>query len=310
MNENRVKQIFRNPKNLLKKINRNYPMLFQWMNDEQCIRFWYQYYLGKKADLKNPKTFNEKLQWLKLNNRRPEYTRMADKYEAKHYVAEKIGEEYIIPTLGVWDHFDEINFDQLPDQFVLKCTHDSGGLVICRDKAKLDLAKAKKRIERCLNRNYYLSWREWPYKDIRPRILAEQYMADTTGSDELKDYKFFCFDGQVKCFKIDFDRFVDHHANYYDENGSLLPFGEAAYPPKYDVQLDLPKELEKMKKLASELSKGVPFLRVDFYEADGNVYFGEMTFFPASGFGRFEPEEWDYKLGEWIHLPESACKDI
>lgn len=151
---------------------------FKVLPDKMYLKICYKLATGKKLDLKNPQTFNEKLQWLKLYDRKPEYTRMVDKYEAKKYVAEKIGEEYIIPTLGVWDHFDEIDFDSLPDQFVLKCTHDSGGLVIVRDKAKLDKVAAKQKIEKSLKRNYYYSGREWPYKDVKPRIIAEKYMED------------------------------------------------------------------------------------------------------------------------------------
>ena len=167
------------------------------MSDEQFLKKEFFLAMGKPLDLDNPKTFNEKLQWLKIHNRKPEYTTMVDKYAAKQYVADKIGSQYIIPTLGVWDHFDDIDFDALPDQFVLKCTHDSGGLVICKDKSGLDKKAAKRKIEHCLRRKYYYAHREWPYKDVKPRIIAEKYMTNGT-SEELNDYKLMCFNGKVK----------------------------------------------------------------------------------------------------------------
>ena len=186
--------------------------MLQNLSDEAYLKLVYRLIFGRKLNLKNPKTFNEKLQWLKLYNRKPEYTLMVDKYEVKGYIAEQIGEEYVIPTLGVWDNFDDIDFDSLPNQFVLKCTHDSGGLVICKDKSNLDITKAREKINKALTRRFYYFGREWPYKNVKPRIIAEKYMVDKT-VDELRDYKFFCFGGVCKCLKVDFDRFIEHHAN-------------------------------------------------------------------------------------------------
>ena len=270
--------------------------------DDLYIQKQYKLNLGKKLDLKNPQTFNEKLQWLKLYDRKPEYTTMVDKYAVKKYVAEIIGEEYVIPTLGVWDNFDEIDFKELPNQFVLKCTHDSGGLVICQDKTKLNIQLAKKKLECSLKRNYYWCGREWPYKNVKPRIIAEKYLFDNHIND-LYDYKFFCFSGEVKCFKVDFERFVEHHANYYDKKGNILKFGEAELPPIYDKKLKMSKNIDKMVELAEKLSAQQSFLRVDFYDSNGKIYFGELTFYPASGYGKFTSEDWDLKLGEWIKLP-------
>ena len=253
--------------------------------------------------MKNPQTFNEKLQWLKIYDRKPIYTTMVDKYEVKNYVADKIGDEYIIPTLGVWDSFDEIDFDSLPDQFVLKCTHDSGGLVICKDKSKLNKEKAKKKIELSLNRNYYYHGREWAYKDVKPRVIAEKYMEDKNSKD-LKDYKFFCFDGKVKAMFIATDRFtqgVETKFDFYDTNFEHLPFTNGH--PNAECVIEKPKHFEKMKELAEILSKGIPQIRVDFYEIDDEVYFGELTFFHWSGMVPFVPEKWDYVFGEWIELP-------
>lgn len=282
--------------------------ILQRMSDTAYLKLIYWLIFGRKLDLKNPQTFNEKLQWLKLNNRKTEYTTMVDKYEVKKYIAEKIGEEYVIPTLGVWDNFDDIDFDLLPNQFVLKCTHDSGGLVICKDKSKFDIVMAREKINQALTRRFYYFGREWPYKEVKPRIIAEKYMVDKSVS-ELRDYKFFCFNGEPKMFKIDFNRYTNHQANYYNLKGELLKFGEVVCPPDYSKNIEMPQKLEEMIGLAKKLSKNIPFLRVDFYETDGNVYFGELTFFPASGFGKFEPDEWDKKIGEWINLPKPVVKD-
>lgn len=291
---------------------------------------WYimvKYYknFGRFPNLKNPKTFNEKLQWLKLYDHHPEYTRMVDKYEAKIYIAEIIGDEYIIPTLGVWDRAEDIDFESLPNQFVLKTTHDSGRVVICKDKTKLDIEKTIEEMKISLSRNFYAVTREWPYKNIRPRIIAEQYMEDNNcgdhkeytehnfngvlcgrTKDSLNDYKFFCFNGVPKFFKIDFDRFIEHHANYYAINGELLPFGESDLPPLPDRQIPLPKTLVQMTEIAKTLSQNIPFVRVDLYEISGKVYFGELTFYPASGTGMFTPPEWDERIGDLLSLPQNS----
>ena len=273
------------------------------LSDKTFIKIEYRNRMRKKLNLKTPQTFNEKLQWLKIYDRKPIYTTMVDKYEVKNYVADKIGDEYIIPTVGVWDSFDEIDFDSLPDQFVLKCTHDSGGLVICKDKSKLNKEKAKKKIELSLNRNYYYHGREWAYKDVKPRVIAEKYMEDKNSKD-LKDYKFFCFDGKVKAMFIATDRFtqgVETKFDFYDTNFEHLPFTNGH--PNAECVIEKPKHFEKMKELAEILSKGIPQIRVDFYEIDDEVYFGELTFFHWSGMVPFVPEKWDYVFGEWIELP-------
>ena len=272
------------------------------MDDKKYLQKLYKAAFGKELDWDNPQTFNEKLQWLKLYDRKPIYTTMVDKYEVKKYVAEKIGEEYIISTLGVWDNFDDIDFDKLPDQFVLKCTHDSGGLVICKDKRKLDIATAKKKMEKALRTSFYSEFREWPYKDVKPRIIAEQYMADESGG--LIDYKFFCFDGVPRIMFIATDRenpneetkfdFFDMDFNHLDiRNGHP----NAKLPPRK------PKRFELMKQLASKLSNGIPHVRVDMYEVNGKVYFGELTFYHWGGVVKFEPDSWDKILGDWLVLP-------
>ena len=271
------------------------------MDDETYLKLKYKACLGKVLHLDNPQTFNEKLQWLKLYDRKPEYTTMVDKYAVKKYVADIIGEEYIIPTLGVWYHFDEIDFDKLPNHFVLKCTHDSGGIVICKDKNKLDLKSAKKKIEKCLKRNYYWSSREWPYKDVKPRIIAEPYMEDSK-AHELIDYKFMCFNGKVKCSFTCSERFSKDglKVTFFDKDWNIMPF-ERHYPasknpPKKPINYD------KMIQFSEQLSQGISFVRVDFYEINGQLFFGELTFYPGSGFEEFTPEEWDYKLGDFLKL--------
>lgn len=275
--------------------------MLDWLPDDIYLKLRYRATFNRKLNLKNPERFTEKLQWLKLYDRKPEYTMMVDKYEVKKYVSNLIGEEYIIPTLGVWNTFDEIDFDKLPNAFVLKCTHDSGGLVICKDKKRFNKEAARKKIEMSLKHDYYLWGREWPYKNVKPRIIAEQFMMDSK-TEDLRDFKFFCFGGQVKCFKVDFDRFIEHHANYYDEKSNMLNFGEVICPPDYNKKIELPECISEMEKLAQELSAGHPFLRADFYDVDGKIYFGEMTFYPASGFGKFTDDKWDKLLGSWIPM--------
>ena len=275
--------------------------ILNWMNDKHYLKIKYRLMMGKKLNLINPKTYTEKLQWLKLYDRKKIYTTMVDKFEAKKYVSSIIGEEYIIPTLGIYNKFEEIDFNKLPNQFVMKCTHDSGGLVICKDKKTLDIKKAGKKIKKCLKRNYYYGGREWPYKNVKPRIIIEKYMVDESGT-ELKDYKFFCFNGRVKFFKIDFDRFYKHRANYYTINKKILPFGEKQYPPQIDKKINMPNNLTKMIEIAEHLSQTIDFVRIDFYEIDSKIFFGEITFYPSSGFDKIEPEEWDKKIGDMLEI--------
>ena len=272
--------------------------------DDIFIKVKFRLALGCWPDIKHPKSFNEKLQWLKLYDRKSEYTQMVDKAEAKKWVSERIGEEYIIPTIGVWDTVDDIDWSMLPNQFVLKCTHDSGGIVICKDKTILDIEKTKITLNNYLHRRYFSQNREWPYKNVKPRIIAEQYMEDETG--ELRDFKFFCFNGEVKALFIASDRTKDIETkfDFFDENFHHLPIKNGH--PNAEVTPSKPTCFEEMKGLASILSKGIPHLRVDFYEIRGKVFFGELTFFHWSGFVPFEPKEWDYKFGEWISLPNKA----
>ena len=259
---------------------------------------------GYKMDWKNPKTFNQKLQWLKVYDRNPLYTTLVDKYEVKKYIADKLGEEYVIPTIGVWDSFDEIDFNSLPDQFVLKCTHDSGGLAVVRDKATFDKEAARKKFNIALNRNNYCVNREWPYKNVKSRIIAEQYM-ENDATHDLRDYKFFSFDGETKAMFIATERASETEEtkfDFFDMEYNHLDFRNGH--PNANVLPEKPACFDEMHALADKLSEGIPQVRVDFYEVNGKVYFGEMTFFHWSGMKPFEPEEWDYAFGSWIKLPE------
>ena len=270
--------------------------------DKLYLKLLFRLKMGKNLDLNQPKTYSEKLQWLKLYDRNPLYTSLVDKSLVKEYVSKIVGDEYIIPTLGVWNNFEQIDFCQLPNQFVLKCTHDSGGLVICKDKSKFDIENARNIINKSLKFKYYKSYREWPYKNVVPRIIAETYMEDETG--ELKDYKFFCFDGKVKALFIASDRQKkgeDTKFDFFDREFNHLPFTNGH--PNASVLPQKPHMFEKMVNLAETLSKGFPHVRVDLYEVGEKIYFGELTFFHWSGFVPFNPEIWDYKFGEWLQLP-------
>lgn len=287
-----------NPNSLAIRLLERY---FTWLPDKMFLKIRFRLSMGYWLNLKNPQTFSEKIQWLKLYNRKPEFTMMVDKVKVKSYIASIIGEKYIIPTLGVWDNPDEINFDVLPNRFVLKCNHNSGtGMYICKDKSKMDIEKVKAELRKGLKQNYYKKNREWSYKNVEPRIIAEKYMEDKNG--ELKDYKFFCFDGCVKCLEVDYDRFIEHHRNIYDINWNLMPFS-IAYPSKEGIVIEKPQNFEKMVEIAQILSKGCPHVRVDLYNIEGTIYFGELTFYHGSGYETFKPSEWNLKFGEWIQLP-------
>lgn len=273
------------------------------LSDEKFLKLKYYAHMGKRLNLSTPRTFNEKLQWLKLNDRKPEYTVMVDKYAVKKYVSDRIGDQYIIPTLGVWDRPEDIDFESLPDQFVLKVTHDSGGLVICRDKATLDKEATIQKLHKSLQRDYYQVHREWPYKNVKRRIIAEKYMENGKDPD-LSDYKFYCFGGEPKFLYV--SRGLSDHStasiSYVSLNWEKQPFKRNDFAD-FDVLPPKPLNFDKMLDLSRQLSADIPFLRVDFYEINGLLYFGELTFFPGSGFTAFDPPEWDHKIGEWITLP-------
>lgn len=261
--------------------------------------------MGRPLNLDNPESFNEKLQWLKLYNRNPLYTTLVDKYAVKKWVSEKIGEKYVIPTLGVWDKFDDIDFDKLPNQFVLKCTHDSGGLVICKDKTKFDIEAARNKLNSSLKRNYYYSVREWPYKNVPPRIIAEKYMEDSHDA-ELRDYKFYTFNGEPKFLLLATNRQSKETPlcfDYYDMEFNHLPLTNHWHPNNITNPPHQPQNFSEMKKLCRILAVNIPHVRVDFYEVNGLIYFGEMTFFDMGGFLKIHPDSWEREWGDLIRLP-------
>lgn len=281
------------------------------MPDDQFLKRKFEIEMGYPLDLDNPKTFNEKLQWLKLHDRKPIYTSMVDKIEAKRLVGQIIGEQYIIPTLGTWNNADEIDFGMLPQQFVLKCTHDSHGVIICRDKQKLDIEATKKKLSEALKRNYYYRFREWPYKDIQPRIIGEMYMEQSedegsSASNGLNDYKLQCFNGKFDNVFVaegrNSERGVRFH--YFDGDWNYIP-----YCPYDDIEIDglkklKPQNWELMIEIAETLARDLIQLRVDLYEINGKVYFGEMTFFSNSGFDTDITHEADQILGSKLLLPK------
>lgn len=286
--------LIKHPKYLLYYIDK---LGIHILNDEKYLKMQYEIVMGKKLNLDNPKTYNEKLQWLKLNDRKPEYTKMVDKSESKKYVSEIIGEQYIIKTLGLYEKFDDIDFDKLPNQFVLKCTHDSGGIVICKDKDKLDKKAAKKKLSKHLTRNYFYKYREYPYKNVKPMIMVEEYMEDKNDED-IKDYKIYCFDGEPKVIDVCSNRSVKLEQSYFDADWNLINIFEGGSIRNNNIIK--PAHFEEMKDIARSLSKGLKTVRIDLYEINNRVYFSEITFYSNAGMEQFEPEEFNEKMGDMI----------
>lgn len=284
------------------EMNKTAYRIFGIMPSKLYLKIKYKNKIGKKLDFKNPKTFNAKIQWLKVNDKNDVYTKLVDKYEVKKYVTDKIGKEYVIPTLGVYENFDDIDFSKMPEQFVIKCTHNSGGIVVVKSKKGLDVEKAKKKINECLKENYYYRGREYPYKNVKPRIIVEEYMEDKN-SDELVDYKVMCFNGKAKMIFTCTERFSDGlKVTFFDLDWNRLPF-ERHYPAS-KKKIPKPRNLKKMIELSEKLAKGIPFVRMDWYEINGKLYFGEYTFYPGGGMEEFIPEEWDEKVGEMLNLEQ------
>lgn len=277
-------------------------------SDKSSLKIQYKAYMGRKLNLKNPTRFSEKIQWLKLYNRKPQYTTMVDKIAVKDYVANIIGNQYIIPTLGTWHHFDEIDFNTLPDKFVLKTNHGGGGggVVICKDKKHFNKERAKAKLEQSLKQSIYRDFREWPYKNVKPMILAEQ-MLEENGEHGLMDYKVFCCNGEPKCIKVNFDISAIQHtyfSNWYTTDWEYINGTTIDEPTNPSIYIKKPQELNILLGLAKTLSRNIPYLRVDFYIVGGKIYFGELTFFPGSGFDPYKPDSFDTQIGSWIKLPE------
>lgn len=277
-----------------------------FISDDIYLKILYRLKMGRKLDLINPDTYNAKLQWLKLYDRDPKYTDMVDKYEAKRIAANIIGEDHIIPTYGIWNNFDEIDFSILPDQFVLKTTHGGGNrdVIICKNKNSFGIKSARNILTTSIRHNaIYKNFREWPYKNIKPRIIAEKYMVDESG--QLNDYKFYCFNGIPKIVLIVTGRaskdgpFYD----YFDNDFKHLPYRTKG-APNYNGKIAKPESFEKMLDVSKALAQGIPHVRIDLYNTSGEIYFGEWTFYDASGYDKYDPDEWDSKIGSWIKLPE------
>lgn len=301
-----LKKVVHQPRILLSRIIM-LEVVSKMLPDVTYLKWAYYLRTGKHLDLSCPKTFNEKIQWLKLHNTSEECTRSVDKYEVRSLIAEKIGEEYLIPMLGCWDSFDDIDFTNLPKQFVLKCTHDSGSVVICRDKETFDIKAAKVKLEKAMKHNFFWTGREYPYKNVKPRIICEQLMKDNK-TDDLVDYKFFCFNGEPKVLFYASERFTSKDKvakfDFYDMDLHHMPIKSVGHdnstiPPSVSIE-----NFSKMKELCSILSKGYPHVRVDFYVINDKIYFGELTFHHDGGFVQLEPDEWNITFGEWIKLPK------
>lgn len=281
-----------------------------FLPDKAYLSILYRANLGRRMNWNSPKTYTEKLQWIKLYDRRAIYEKMVDKYDAECYITDRVGTQYVPEVVGgPWNSFDDIDFDMLPEQFVLKTTHDCGGVWICRDKSKLDINVAKAFINKHMENNYYRSHREWPYKNIQPRIFAEEYLGDLTGGD-LRDYKFFTFNGVPKMMFIASERQnpdIETKFDFFDMDYCRLPIVNGQ--PNSKKMIEKPVNFEQMKAIAGILSEGIPQLRVDFFECNGRLYVGELTFFHYAGFVPFEPNEWDEILGEWLVLPEEKRGD-
>lgn len=275
--------------------------MLKFLNDSIYLKILFHSQMNKGLNLDTPESFNEKLQWLKLHDRNPLYTSYVDKYEVREFIKKTIGKEYLVPLLGVYDEVEDVDFSILPDQFVLKPTHTSGNVIICRDKTKLDLIETKKTLIKWLKREYFWYQREWPYKNIKPRIICEELLVNETQED-LIDYKILCFNGEPKCLFLCTDRrsLSGLKVDFYDLNWNPLPF-ERHYP-KSGKLIEKPECLEELLELSKTLSRGIPFVRVDFYIVNKQIKFGELTFYPGSGLEEFSPESFDYLLGSWIDL--------
>ena len=275
----------------------------KWLPDKLYVKLMFRLQMGYKLDLKNPQRFTEKLQWLKLYDHNPLYTILVDKFEVKKWVAKCIGDEYIIPTFGVWDSIESVDWNSLPNQFVLKTTFGGGsdGVCICDNKCVLDKKAVTKKLKRSMRTDPYRRLREWPYKNVPRRLIAEQYLIDKSG--DLADYKFYCFGGEPKVLLLATNRYTSHNFDYFDMEFNKLPIVSAMGSNNLNLSITRPPCFDRMKEIACKLSKGLPHVRVDLYCCNGKVYFGEMTLYNSSGLDDMNSEEWNMRFGSWISLP-------
>lgn len=304
----RKKAFFQKPivkKPLLALYNFYWESIARIMSDEAYLKYVYKRNFHRELNLENPQSFNEKLNWLKLYNRNPLYTQLADKYQVKKIVAERIGSKYVVPNYGVWERFDDIDFDTLPNQFVLKTTGDSFGVTLCKDKTCFDKKAAKDKFTYCLKKNYYYRTREWPYKDIKQRIIADMLLDEHTGH-ELRDYKFWCFNGVPKIMYLT-NKGSHITENFYDMDFNPVMDIDHGFP-RVQPEFKKPECFDEMKQLAAKLSQGIPFVRIDFFYVGGKVYFGEFTFFDWAGLYPFKTYEMDLRIGSWLELPTTRIQ--
>lgn len=262
--------------------------ILEFVPDRIFLKLKYRGITGKTLDLRNPITYNEKLQWLKLNDRKHEYTIYVDKFSVREYIEKRIGKEYLIPLIAVYNSVDEIEWDKLPEKFVLKCTHGSGCNIVCTNKKELDIEKVKKDLANWMNRNWFWYGREWPYKNVKPRIICEQFLEGEAGKSP-EDYKFFCFDGIPKLIQVDLDRFGEHKQNFYDSNWNFMDISIHCENDK-SSKIQKPYNFDKMIEIVKELSRNIPHVRVDLYNLNGEIFFGELTFYHLSGFAKFKTD--------------------
>ncbi len=297
--------LLHDPKLFMAQLIHDYPFL---LSDRMYIKVVYWLRMGKKLDLENPRLFTEKIQWLKLYDRNPFYSTLVDKYEVKNYIAKKIDDKHIVKTIGVWDRIKDIKWGELPEKFVLKTTHGGGGggVILVRDKSKIDIPTIETKLRKSMKQKIYEYNREWPYKNVKPRIIAEEFLEPKTlgVNSDLVDYKFYCFDGTPYYCQVIRNRSTIETIDFYDMEWNLMPF--VGLNPKCEnaiTPMSKPKGLDVMNNLCHKLSSGLAFARIDLYDIDDNIYFGEITLYPSGGYGRFKPQEWDSKLGELLILP-------
>lgn len=300
MKLNTLKKILKEPYILIGILNRK--GYLRWISDENYLKWRFKKGFGKELNLNNPRTFNEKLQWLKLYDRNPLYINLVDKLKVRKFVAERIGLEYLVPLYGYWDNFEDINFNELPNSFVLKTTHDSGSVVICKDKVTFDKRSARKVLNKSLKTNYFYSAREWPYKNVEPKIIAEKLLVQEN-DEELRDYRLFCFDGEPKFIAVDFS-ITDKsktRRNLYDLDWNLMD-ATISYPRELKINVAKPEKLQELIELGKKLSKGLPHARVDFYIIENQIKFGEITLFHQAGMANIDPQSFDLQMGDWVNI--------
>ena len=291
-------KIINNPKLIIVALIAN--KYFYWLNDEKFLKVLYYLRTNKRLNLDNPTSFNEKIQWLKINDRQKLYITLADKFKVREYISDKVGEKYLIPLIDNYYNVNEIDFNKLPSSFVLKTTHDSGGVIICNNKTKFNRYKAKKKLSKLLNNNFFYKGREWPYKNIKPRIICEELLKDESDL-QLKDYKIFCFNGEPKYIQVDIDRFTNHRRNIYNLDWDYIDF-EICYPTDPQYKIPRPECLDEMLLLSKKLSESLKHLRVDLYISSNKIYVGELTLYHGSGFEKFNPEEYGNIFGNLLKI--------